>query len=100
MFEPTSTVGRLFVPGSQIVKGATVGARGVLGGISSGLSEGSLAFRGLFHPQGVGGGTCCCIGGHPLGKNLSTVMVRRTTILSFGSLISDSSDELTDSTST
>ena len=39
MFEPTSTVGRIFVPGSWVVKGALVSAGGVLEGASFGLSE-------------------------------------------------------------
>ena len=39
MFEPTSTVGRIFVPGSWVVKGAMVGVGGVFEGASSALSE-------------------------------------------------------------
>ena len=52
MFEPTSTVGRIFVSGSWVVKGAMVGAGGVLEGASSGLSELRWHFE-VFFVHGV-----------------------------------------------
>ena len=64
----------VLVMSSQIVIAVVVGAGGVLGGASSGLSS-WLALRGLFRPRGtrVGGAYCCTLG-RSLGRNRSAVV--------------------------